>query len=51
MIEKAPYTISFSKDMIDIMMSQDYQEELKIIEKDYLYWDKAKYHFPKNIPP
>ena len=51
MIEKAPDTISFSKDMIDIMMSQDYQEELKIIEKDYLYWDKAKYHFPKNIPP
>ena len=35
MIEKAPDTISFSKDMIDIMMSQDYQEELKIIEKDY----------------
>lgn len=51
MIEKAPNNISISEDMIDIMMSQDYQENLKKIEKDYLYWDKAKYYFPKNIPP
>lgn len=51
MIEKAPKTIAISKDMINIMMSQEYQENLKKIEKDYLHWDKAKYYFPKNISP
>ena len=51
MIEKAPKTIAISKDMINIMMSQEYQGNLKKIEKDYLYWDKAKYYFPKNISP
>ncbi len=51
MIEKAPKTIAISKDMINIMMSQEYQENLKKIEKDYLYWDKAKYYFPTNISP
>lgn len=51
MIEKAPEKIPFSKDIVDIMLSQEYQENLKKIEKDYLYWDKAKYYFPKNIAP
>lgn len=51
MIEKAPKKIPFSKDIVDIMLSQEYQENLKKIEKDYLYWDKAKYYFPKNIAP
>lgn len=51
MIEKAPDKLPFSTDIMDIMLSQDYQESLKRIEKDYLYWDKAKYYFPKNISP
>lgn len=50
MIEKAP-KVTIEKDTLDILISPDYRDAFDSIEKDYLYWDKAKYHFPKDIAP
>ena len=50
MIEKAP-AINITKDSFELLMSPECQEAFHKVEKDYLYWDKAKYHLPKNIDP
>ena len=49
MIENPPKnTKSSSQNIIDILIDPQNQEQFQKIEKDYLYWDKAKYYKPKN---
>ena len=49
MIENPPKnTKSSSQNIIDILINPQNQEQFQKIEKDYLYWDKAKYYKPKN---
>ena len=48
MIENPPKnTKSSSQNIIDILIDPQNQEQFQKIEKDYLYWDKAKYYKPK----
>ena len=49
MIENPPKnTKSSSQNIIDILIDPQNQAQFQKIEKDYLYWDKAKYYKPKN---
>ena len=34
-----------------LLIDPDYQALIRHINNDYLYWDKAKYHCPKNVDP
>ncbi len=50
MIEVPPQNKNISsQNVIDILLNPEIKESLQKIEKDYLYWDKAKYYKPKNI--
>lgn len=50
MIEIPPQNKNISsQNVIDILLNPEIKESLQKIEKDYLYWDKAKYYKPKNI--
>lgn len=49
MIENAPEILFNSKDLIPVLLDSEYQEAFQKVEKEYLYWDKAKYYKPKNI--
>ena len=51
MIEKAPRSISSAKTLEILMDYAKYSKEFSAVEKDYLYWDKAKYHAPDGLTP
>lgn len=43
MLEKPPKVDIYSDDVINIIVDTDFQEELKKIQEEYLYWTKVKY--------
>lgn len=50
MMEKAP-EIKSSKEVIELLLNPKHQEAISKVNKDYLYWDKAKHHAPDGIKP
>lgn len=50
MIEKAPVTNS-SKKVFEILLNAETMEAVEKVNKEYLYWDKAKYHVPEGVKP
>lgn len=49
-MEKAP-EIKSSKEVIELLLNPKHQEAISKVNKDYLYWDKAKHHAPDGIKP
>ena len=49
MIEKPPKNKSSFKTLQILRDYAKYSKEFSAIEKDYLYWDKAKYHVPAGL--
>lgn len=53
MIEKAPIYKSKNdaKKTIELLLNPEYVEHISTANRDYLYWDKVKYHAPKGVDP
>ena len=50
MIEKAPES-KMSVEALGLLMNSKEKEAIDKVNKDYLYWDKAKYHIPDGVKP
>ena len=50
MIEKAPATNN-SRKVMELFFNEKSKEAIERVNKDYLYWDKAKYHVPEGVQP
>ena len=50
MIEKAP-TANNSFDIVKLLLDPKVIDAMERVNKDYLYWDKAKYHVPEGVKP
>ena len=50
MIEEPPKKAE-SQEIFNILTNSEYSAEIDKINDEYLYWDKVKYHTPKNLAP
>lgn len=52
MIEKPPVTTNlYTQKSYQLLIDKKNRELIKKINKEYLYWDKVKYHTPDNVDP
>ena len=56
LVEQVPYiskeeAAQIGQQAFSLLIDPDYQALIRHINNDYLYWDKAKYHCPKNVDP
>ena len=49
MIESPPKNIVCNESVFSFLLDSDYKEFLDRAERDYIYWDKAKYIAPEGI--
>ena len=48
MIEAPPKIDSHLKEAVTVLINPNFKEYFDKVEKEYYYWDKAKYYKPKN---
>ena len=51
MIEAPPKIDSHLKEAVTVLINPNFKEYFDKVEKEYYYWDKAKYHTPPNVKP
>ena len=56
LVEQVPYisqeeAAQIGQQAFSLLLDPNYQALIRHINNDYLYWDKAKYHCPKDIDP
>ena len=51
MIEAPPKIDSHLKEAVTVLINPDFKEYFDKAEKEYYYWDKAKYNTPPNVKP
>lgn len=51
MIEAPPKIDSHLKEAVTVLINPDFKEYFDKAEKEYYYWDKAKYSTPPNVKP
>lgn len=50
MMEEAPEK-KITSAVLEILINPEYAARINSINDEYLYWDKVKYHSPKNVKP
>ena len=56
LVEQVPYiskeeAAQIGQQAFSLLLDPNYQALIRHINNNYLYWDKAKYHCPKDIDP